>query len=1022
MSRLSADDSREPSILARYGVALLASTLALLLTWLLRSFMERNLFLWFFAAIVIGSWYGGLGPGLLVTVVASIGIGYFFIAPFSLFDSGSENLLRLGVFMLVALLISSLTAARRRSAQAAQAQREQLRVTLSSIGDAVIATDMHGRVTLINTVAESLTGWNSADALGQDIAGIFRIVNEETHQIVESPVERALREGAVVGLANHTLLIARDGAERPIDDSGAPIRDRQGAITGVVLVFRDITARKQAEDTLARYQLLSENARDIMLFIRQDGRIIEANRAAVAAYGYDRDALLGKTIYDLRDPATVPDVDTQMQQTDSGGILFETVHRRADGTLFPVEVSSIGAVINRRLVLVSIIRDISARRRIEAAQTQLAALVQSTDDAIIGKTLEGTIISWNAAAERIYGYSAEEAIGRSIQMLAPPDQPDEIPQILEQLKHGERIARLETTRMRKDTTLIDVSLTISPIRDANGAISAASTIARDISERKRNEAALRESEQRFRTMADSAPVLIWISGTDMLCTFFNQAWLDFTGRAMEQELGNGWAEGVHPDDFERYLAIHSSQFKRRLPFTIEYRLRRADGVYRWVLDNGVPRFAPDGQFAGYSGSCIDITERKQAADRSAYLQTISNALSEALTPTQVADAVIAQGIAAIGSQAGSIALLSEDGDALEVISATGYPVHVLDSWRRFSLSQPIPLAEAVRSKTMIMIESPAELAERYPQLGQPALPESYAWAAIPLLVEGRVSGALGLSFGQARKFSIDERAFLLTLASQCAQALERARLYEAERQARAQAEAAVRLRDQFLSIAAHELKTPLTSLLGYAQLFQRRTLRAGSLGEADQRALGVIVAQSLRLNRMIAALLDTARIENGQLSINRAPLDLCELARRVVEEARDQAEEHPLEITCQPEQLLIEGDDLRLEQVLQNLIQNAIKYSPPGAPVAVRIERQGAYASVAVADRGIGIPEAARARLFQRFYRAPNVDERQISGMGIGLFVVKEIVMLHDGTVDVESIEGQGSMFTIRLPLVPGDE
>src|SRR5215211_3752587 len=216
MSRLSPDDSREPSLLARYGVALLASVLALLLTWLFQPFMQRNLFLWFFAAIVIGAWYGGLGPGLLVTAIAVVGIGYFFIAPYNLFDSGSENLLRLGVFVLVALLISSLTAARRRSAISAQAQSEQLRVTLASIGDAVIATDVHGRVTLINAVAESLTGWDSADALGQPITDVFRIVNETTRQVVESPVERVLREGSVIGLANHTLLIARDGTERLI--------------------------------------------------------------------------------------------------------------------------------------------------------------------------------------------------------------------------------------------------------------------------------------------------------------------------------------------------------------------------------------------------------------------------------------------------------------------------------------------------------------------------------------------------------------------------------------------------------------------------------------------------------------------------------------------------------------------------------------------------------------------------------------------------------------------------------------
>src|SRR5689334_7366535 len=158
MMRRSADDSREPALLARYAVALLVSALALLLTWLLQPFMQRNLFLWFFAAIAIGAWYGGLGPGLLITALASLSIEYFFIGPSSLLSGGSENLLPVGVFALVALLISSLTAGQRRAAIAAQSQREQLRVTLASIGDAVIATDMQGRVTLMNAVAEALTG------------------------------------------------------------------------------------------------------------------------------------------------------------------------------------------------------------------------------------------------------------------------------------------------------------------------------------------------------------------------------------------------------------------------------------------------------------------------------------------------------------------------------------------------------------------------------------------------------------------------------------------------------------------------------------------------------------------------------------------------------------------------------------------------------------------------------------------------------------------------------------------------
>jgi PAS domain S-box-containing protein len=167
---------------------------------------------------------------------------------------------------------------------------------------------------------------------------------------------------------------------------------------------------------------------------------------------------------------------------------------------------------------------------------------------------------------------------------------------------------------RNDGSAVWVSISCGPISDASGVVVGVIGMFAEISERKLVEAQLRESEERFRNMANFAPVLLWMSGRNKLCNFFNQGWLAFTGRSMEQELGNGWAEGVHPDDMERCLEIYGSSFDARRPFDMEYRLRRHDGEYRWIVDTGAPRFAPDGEFMGYVGSGVDITDKKQAEE------------------------------------------------------------------------------------------------------------------------------------------------------------------------------------------------------------------------------------------------------------------------------------------------------------------------------------------------------------------------------------------------------------------------
>jgi PAS domain S-box-containing protein len=252
---------------------------------------------------------------------------------------------------------------------------------------------------------------------------------------------------------------------------------------------------------------------------------------------------------------------------------------------------------------------------------------------------------------------------------------------------------------------------------------------------------------------------------------------------------------------------------------------------------------------------------------------------------------------------------------------------------------------------------------------------------------------------------------------------QRAQLYEREqqllheREARAQMEAAEQMRDSFLTILAHELRTPLTSLLGNAEMLLRRGQREGDLSDRGQRNVKVIINQASRLNDMVSLQLDITRLHTGQLRIARAPLDVDALARQIVEEFLPTVTIHTVAYAGPNTPLLIEGDKLRLIQVLQNLVQNAIKYSPAGGTVLIQVERHGTTVRVAVSDNGMGIPQAEMAHLFQRFYRASNVNEQQISGLGIGLYVVKELVTLHKGTIDVVSEEGRGSTFIITLPL-----
>jgi PAS domain S-box-containing protein len=249
------------------------------------------------------------------------------------------------------------------------------------------------------------------------------------------------------------------------------------------------------------------------------------------------------------------------------------------------------------------------------ANAWLAAIVESADEAIASKTLDGIVTSWNPAAETLFGYTPTEILGRHISVLAAPGREDEMPAILERIRRGEKVERYETVRRRKDGSLVDISLTVSPIRDESGQIIGASKIARDISEHKRIHEALRASEERFRNLANAVPDIVWTAAPDGTITFANDRWFEFSGITPEQN-ARGWPDLVlHPDDRERCMAEWTRCLREGAAYEVEVRNRRHDGEYRWFLTRASPIRDAEGHITAWFGSTTDIHDRKQAAER-----------------------------------------------------------------------------------------------------------------------------------------------------------------------------------------------------------------------------------------------------------------------------------------------------------------------------------------------------------------------------------------------------------------------
>ncbi|MBC8096661.1 MAG: PAS domain S-box protein [Akkermansiaceae bacterium] len=937
------------------------------------------------------------------------------------------------------------------------AQRESYRVTLSSIGDAVITCDTGARITFLNPVAEAMTGWKSSEVVGQPLETVFRIINEETRQPADSPVEKVLREGAVVGLANHTALISRDGRETAIDDSAAPILDASGKICGVVMVFHDITHQKRAAEALResaeRLHAIFHQAAVGIAMATLEGHFVEANSKCLDILGYSSEELRQLTFTDITYREDLEPTHSGISRLLAGEIadlVYEKRYVRKDGALVwsLTTVTLLRNAAGQPERFIGVIEDITRRKGAESERERLTGILERSVNEIYIFSPETLRFEYvNEGARRNLGYTLDEMRGKTPLDIKPEYTEQSFREMVAPLLRGEKEKHVfSTIHRRANGTDYPVEVHLQAVAHAGQRVFLAVIL--DVTERQEAEERLRRSEEELRALANSIPQLAWMADPDGNIFWYNQRWYDYTGATFEQMAGWGWQSVHDPQMLPLVLERWKESIRTGQAFDMEFPLRGADGVFRWFLTRVNPVRDHAGRVVRWFGTNTNVDDfrRVQEAlrEESRMLELLNNtgtAIASNLDRESIVQTVTNSATQITGAKFGAFFynVINHEGESFLRYTLSGAPREALE---QFDLPRhPLVFNATFQGKEVIRSGDITRDARYDPSNGQWPV---RSYLAVPVISRsGEAMG--GLFFGHPQPDVFSERAERLALgvAAQAAVAMDNARLYDAAqkeiaerkraeqalresesklahsnadldskvRQRTASLEDAIAQMEEFSYSVSHDLRGPLRAMSAYA-----RALIEDCGAQLDSTARDYverILRSSDRMEKLTHDVLTYSRLARSELPL--ISIDLGKLVRELISQYAE----------FQPpvSQIEFEGPSIRalahessMGQCITNLLSNAVKFVHPGTTpvVRVRAEFRGDNVRLWIEDNGIGIKPEYQERLFKMFERLHRHEHYQ--GTGIGLAIVRKAMEKMGGTVGVSSDGVKGSRFWLELP------